>query len=274
MNVQLAFSPCPNDTFIFDALVNKKIDTEGIEFIPVLEDVQTLNQHAMSCWYEVTKLSYGAYALVASEYLILDSGSALGFGVGPILIAQKNADLSNMDDQIIAIPGEHTTAHFLFSLAYPHLKNKIFLPYHQIQPFVSESNGLGVIIHESRFTYEQNGFQKIIDLGAYWEEKYQFPIPLGGIAIKRTCGNHVQEKINRLIKRSIAYSYEQYPLLSEYVKQHAQEMSEDVIRKHIDLYVNEYSMSLGKAGKKAILKMMDFFKSTQHMQLPDTIFWE
>ena len=259
MQFNIGFSPCPNDTFIFDALVNNKIDTEGIEFIPVMEDVETLNSNAIKSKYDISKISYGVYPVVKNEYIIFNSGSALGKGVGPLLIANDHQDISSVEDNIIAIPGINTTAHFLFSTAYPNAKKKIFLGYHEIESFVLEGKGLGVIIHENRFTYHTKGLVNVIDLGDFWEKNTQSPIPLGGVVIKRSIEKSIQQQVDRLIKKSIEYSFANYPNLDDYIKKNAQEMSEDVMLKHIDLYVNDYTLSLGENGKASIRKMFEFF---------------
>ena len=259
MQFNIGFSPCPNDTFIFDALVNNKIDTEGIEFIPVMEDVETLNSNAIKSKYDISKITYGVYPVVKNEYIIFNSGSALGKGVGPLLIANDHQDISSVEDNIIAIPGINTTAHFLFSTAYPNAKKKVFLGYHEIESFVLEGKGLGVIIHENRFTYHTKGLVNVIDLGDFWEKNTQSPIPLGGVVIKRSIEKSIQQQVDRLIKKSIEYSFANYPNLDDYIKTNAQEMSEDVMLKHIDLYVNDYTLSLGENGKAAIRKMFEFF---------------
>ena len=265
MKLSLGFSPCPNDTFIFDALVNNKIDCEGLEFEVLLEDVEMLNRWALAGKLAITKLSYGVLPLVLAKYVILNSGSALGRGVGPLLIKNPTFNIQNPTFNIqhfpIAIPGEHTTAHLLFSMAYPDAKNKIFIRYDEIENFVLEGKGPGVIIHENRFTYEAKGLQKIIDLGDYWEKETGNPIPLGGIAINRKYNAEVQHKVDRLIKKSIEFAYSNYPELNDYIRQHAQEMSEEVMRKHIDLYVNDYSISLGEEGKKAVQKLLDVYEA-------------
>ncbi|CAN5120083.1 1,4-dihydroxy-6-naphthoate synthase [soil metagenome] len=260
MKYTLGFSPCPNDTFIFDALVNNKIDTGNIHFEPVLEDVQTLNEWAMQGKLSITKLSYGVLPLVLKDYTVLNSGSALGRGVGPLLIAGQDAVTKNIDEYTIAIPGEQTTAHLLFSLAYPKAKKKIFLRYDAIEDFVSSGRGLGVIIHENRFTYADKGLKKIIDLGDFWEKETGNAIPLGGIVVKREIDIATQKEIDRLIKKSIEYAFGNYPQLNDYIRTNAQEMSEDVMRKHIDLYVNDYSISLGEEGKKTVKKLMDVYQ--------------
>lgn len=252
MEIEIAFSPCPNDTFIFDAMVNGKIDTGGIRFIPVLMDVQALNENAMNEKYPVTKISYGAYPKLIEKYWILDSGSALGSGVGPLLICNEAMRELNPEETCVAIPGADTTAHFLFSYAFPQVEKKVFFRYDGIEDFVKEGKGMGVIIHENRFTYAERGLYKICDLGEFWEEKTSMPIPLGGIIASRNLDHGILKKINSLIAESILYARKNYPLLPEFITTHAQEMSETVMRKHIDLYVNEYSMSLSHQGRNAI----------------------
>jgi 1,4-dihydroxy-6-naphthoate synthase len=266
----LGFSPCPNDTFIFDALVNNKIDTEGLEFDTVLEDVQSLNQWAMEGRLDITKLSYGVLPLVLDKYIVLNSGSALGNGVGPLLIKNDKLKIKNTDDCLIAIPGENTTAHLLFSLAYPNAKNKVFLRYDEIEDFVLDNKGLGVIIHENRFTYEAKGLHKIIDLGDYWERETGNSIPLGGIVINRNFDAALQQKVDRLIKKSIEYTFSNYPQLNDYIRKHSQEMSEDVMRKHIDLYVNNFSLNLGEKGKAAVKYLLGIYqKNNPSINIPD-----
>ena len=263
MKYKLGFSPCPNDTFIFDALVNHKIDTEGFEFDVALEDVQTLNQWAIDGKLDFSKISYGVLPAVTDEYAVLESGSALGKGVGPLLITTK-AKLHTMDvqDMCVAIPGKNTTAHLLFSYAFPQVKEKKFMVFHEIEDALL--NGIvdaGVIIHENRFTYQLKGLQKIQDLGEYWEQNIKAPIPLGGIVGKRSIDKSILLKVNELIRKSLEYSFEQYPAISNYIKQHAQEMEESVMRQHIDLYVNNYSLQLGQEGRKAVEKLLDVFEN-------------
>lgn len=264
MRFTLGFSPCPNDTFIFDALVNKKIDTGDLSFDVKLEDVQTLNNWALEGKLDITKISYGVLALVLEKYIVLNSGSALGKGVGPLLIKNEQLKIKNVENFLIAIPGENTTAHLLFSLAYPNARNKIFLRYDEIENFVLEDKGLGVIIHENRFTYADKGLCKITDLGDYWEKETGNSIPLGGIVIKRSIDNYISLQVDRLIRKSIEYAYQNnYEELATYVKQHSQEMSETVMRKHIDLYVNDRSIDLGNTGKNAVIKLLEVYKQNQ-----------
>ncbi len=260
----MGFSPCPNDTFIFDALVNQKIDTGNLQFEPILEDVQTLNQWAIDGKLMVTKLSYGVLPLVQKNYRLLNSGSALGRGVGPLLITNVELGITNVEEKLVAIPGKNTTAHLLFSLAYPKAKNKIFLRYDEIENFVLQGKGLGVIIHENRFTYAEKGLIKITDLGDYWETKTGFPIPLGGIVVKKTVQPIIQQQIDLLTKQSIEFAFSNYPELNDYIRSHAQEMSEDVMRKHIDLYVNKFSLDLGREGKTSIKRLLKVYQETNN----------
>ncbi len=273
MKLSLGFSPCPNDTFIFDALVNHKIDTEGFEFDAVLEDVQTLNQWAMQGKLSVSKISYGVLPLVMQNYVVLNSGGALGKGVGPLLITNNEVRSTNenINEQTIVIPGENTTAHLLFSLAYPNAKNKIFMKFNEIESAVLDGNvAAGVIIHENRFTYHQKGLQKLMDLGAFWEEYLKVPIPLGGIIANRNLPVAISKKVDALIKKSVEYAFTNYPQLSSYVSEHAQEMSEAVMRQHIDLYVNNYSLGLGNEGKQAVFKLLGVYKQL-HPEITDAV---
>jgi len=247
MKLTLGFSPCPNDTFIFDALVNKKIDTEGLEFEPVLADVETLNQWALEGKLDITKLSFPAFFRSLANYTLLNAGSAIGKGVGPLLITDSKQELSTDDinQASVALPGIHTTANLLFSFAYPDATDKQFMIFSAIEDaLVNKEVDLGVIIHENRFTYQQKGLYKVKDLGAYWEEKMELPVPLGGIAINQSIKRSVALKVNGLIRKSLEYAFSHYPLIPEYVKQHAQEMSKDVMRQHIALYVIDFSLNL------------------------------
>jgi len=263
MKYTLGFSPCPNDTFIFDALVNHKIDTEDFEFDVVLEDVQTLNQWAIDGKLDFSKISYGVLPIVTDEYGVLESGGALGKGVGPLLITSShNFQKKEIEEMTVAIPGKNTTAHLLFSYAYPQVKEKKFMIFHEIEEAVMSGKvDAGVIIHENRFTYQLKGLKKIKDLGEYWEENIKAPIPLGGIVGKRSIDKSILLKVNQLIRKSLEYSFEQYPTISNYIKCNAQEMEESVMRQHIDLYVNNYSLELGHVGRKAVKKLLDVYEN-------------
>lgn len=269
MKLTLGFSPCPNDTFIFDALVNGKIDTQGLQFEAVLEDVETLNQWALQGKLDITKLSFPAFFQSLENYILLNSGSALGKGVGPLLITKFVNKDADVNQKTIALPGINTTAHMLFSFAYPEAKNKEFMIFSGIEDAVlNDKSDMGVIIHENRFTYQQKGLHKITDLGDYWEKKMNAPIPLGGIAIKRSLEPAIQQLTDQLIRKSLEYSFANYPSISEYTRQHSQEMSEDVMRQHIDLYVNNYSLDLGKDGRNAIEILHQAFLSVHNKNKP------
>lgn len=259
MKLTLGFSPCPNDTFIFDALVNKKFDTKNLDFDVVLEDVQTLNEWALRQKLDITKISYGVLPLVSDNYVLLESGGALGKGVGPLLIAKSPMSISDVENKLVVIPGKHTTAHMLFSLAFPNAKNKVFKVFNQIEDAVLNGEAdAGVIIHENRFTYQQKGLHKILDLGDYWETETKLPVPLGGIVAKKNLDLDLVRQIDELIRESVEYAFNNnYNELSNYVKMHAQEMSEDVMRRHIDLYVNNFSAALGNDGRRAVEKLLE-----------------
>ncbi len=253
MKLTLGFSPCPNDTFIFDAMVNGGVDTHGITFDYVMEDVETLNQWAVQGKLDITKLSYNTFLKVTDRYALLHSGSALGVGVGPLLISKQPLDEARMADYRIAIPGLNTTANLLLTLAYPQARNKTEMLFSDIENAVlSGEYDAGLIIHENRFTYAQKGLLKHRDLGDWWEEATSAAIPLGGIVMKRSLGADICATVDRIIKDSLALSWKRYPELTEFIKCHAQEMEEQVMRKHIDLYVNEYTTDLGSVGRKAI----------------------
>ncbi|MFT4061979.1 MAG: 1,4-dihydroxy-6-naphthoate synthase [Edaphocola sp.] len=255
----LGFSPCPNDTFIFDAMVNKGIDTAGLTFDYRLEDVETLNQWAFEGKLDITKLSYSTLLRVSDRYALLDSGSALGRGVGPLLICTKETaaqikDLGNfLEHARIAIPGRHTTANLLFSLAHPNAANKTEVLFSDIEKQVTEGKyDCGLVIHESRFTYHQRGLEKLMDMGDWWEQTTGAAIPLGGICVRRSLPKETALQVQQLIKDSLAKNWLQYPKLSSFVTDNAQEMEEAVMRQHIELYVNEYSVSLGMVGRAAV----------------------
>ncbi|HQX73891.1 MAG TPA: 1,4-dihydroxy-6-naphthoate synthase [Chitinophagaceae bacterium] len=272
MKLTLGFSPCPNDTFIFDALINKKIDTEGLEFDVVLQDVETLNQWALEGKLDVTKLSFPAFFKSLEYYTLLNAGSALGKGVGPILITDSQQEITNeeINQASIALPGVNTTANLLFSFAYPEAKDKRFMLFSAIEEaLVNKETDLGVIIHENRFTYQQKGLRKVKDLGEYWEERMELPLPLGGIAINQWVKRSLALKVNELIRKSLDFAFKNYPLIPDYVKQHSQEMSEDVMRKHIDLYVNNYSLDLGDEGKLAIESLYQVFLELNNQEADD-----
>jgi len=256
--LRIGFSPCPNDTFIFDALIHGKIDTEGLEFEVHMADVEELNQMAFRGELDITKLSYHAFLHILEGYIMMDSGSALGNNCGPLLIKNSGAE-NPIKTDLIAIPGKYTTANFLLNYVFPELQNKKEILFSDIESSIkSKEVSAGLIIHENRFTYADRGFEKVKDLGEHWEKSTGMPIPLGGIAIKRNLDKALQEKVQRLIRKSLEFAFENPAESLGFVKLHAQEMDAEVMQKHINLYVNDYSLSLGEKGKAAIQYMYEF----------------
>lgn len=256
MNLKLCFSTCPNDTFMFDAIVNGRIDTKGFKFEIHMADIDELNKSAFEGFADITKISFNAFANLTDGYQLLNSGSALGSGVGPLVISKKVMYPDEVKHAKIAIPGVETTANMLFSIAFPEALNKKVYLFSDIEEAIlSNEVDAGVIIHENRFTYEKKGLKKINDLGEYWEQQTHLPIPLGGIAIKRDLPENVKNQINLIMKQSVEYAFahpkESYP----YVRKYAQSMEEEVMYKHIQLYVNKYSVDLGDEGRRAIMEL-------------------
>jgi len=255
MRLTLGFSPCPNDCFMFDAMVHQRIDLEGLEFDVRMADIEALNAAAFAGQIDVTKLSFHAYAYCLGDYVLLDAGSALGRNCGPLLISKR--DIAQDDvargGLRIAIPGTYTTANFLLSLAFPGATAKSQLLFSAIEGAVLDGTfDAGLIIHENRFTYAAKGLKKIIDLGEYWESETGAAIPLGGIVINRALPEDVQQKMNRVMRRSVEYAFANRTASLPFVRANAQEMSEDVMYQHIDLYVNDYSVDLGREGRRAV----------------------
>jgi 1,4-dihydroxy-6-naphthoate synthase len=265
MKLTLGFSPCPNDTFIFDALIHHKIDTEGLDFDVHFDDVETLNQKAFGGELDITKLSFHAFGYATGAYRLLDSGSALGFGVGPLLIAHKRelaARVLNREASAktlrVGIPGKYTTANFLLGLAFPELSRKEELVFSEIEDALLNNHiDLGLIIHENRFTYHEKGLEKVIDLGDYWEKETGCAIPLGGIVIRRSLGTDLAKKVNRLLRKSVEYALANPASAISFIREHAQEMEEEVMYKHIELYVNRFSVDLGPEGRGAVQLLFD-----------------
>ena len=262
MHFTLGISPCPNDTYIFDALLNNKIDTLGHTFTYHLHDVETLNSMAFKATYDITKLSFGVIKQVP-HYALLQSGAALGNGVGPLLVTANAAhtiwQYNNASQIAIALPGRNTTAHFLFNFfaqQYQYKFVKKFMPFDEIQNWLTTNlfqKNVGVLIHENRFTYQQHGLHLIQDLGNYWQQQTALPIPLGGIFCNYNYCTETQQQLQVLVHNSIVYANENYKInLPKFVTTNAQEMSEAVMRQHISLYVNEYSLALGEKGNAAI----------------------
>lgn len=256
MKLTLGFSPCPNDTFIFDAMVHGRIDTEGLEFDYLLADVEDLNRRAFSSELDITKMSYYAYAFAAGNYLILDSGSALGHRNGPLLISKNKINTENLNSLKIAIPGQYTTANMLFSIAWPDARNKKEYLFSDIEKaLLEEEVDAGLIIHETRFTYHKKGLQKVADMGEYWEKLTRMPIPLGTIVVNRRIPQEIALKVNRVIRRSLEYAYHNSMASYDFVASNAKEMESTVMNNHIKLFVNKFTINLGKEGKRSITEL-------------------
>ncbi|HBG92991.1 MAG TPA: 1,4-dihydroxy-6-naphthoate synthase [Nitrospiraceae bacterium] len=258
--LSLGYSPCPNDTFIFYALVHGKIDTGGLKFKEILLDVETLNLSAMKRELDITKVSYNAFGNLRDDYCLLRSGGALGRGCGPLVVASKECEMKDLKGKTIAIPGELTTAYLLLQLYDPDFRSNVkAMPFHEIMGAVKEGKAdAGLIIHEGRFTYSSYGLKKIIDLGAWWEKETDMPIPLGCIIAERSLGIDVISKIERLIRESVQYAMSRPEMLGvKYIKEHSRELDDSVIDEHIKLYVNDYSIDLGDDGIRAVRKLLD-----------------
>ncbi len=265
MKLSLGFSPCPNDCFMFDAIVHRRVDLEGLDFSVRLADVEALNEAAFAAETDVTKLSYHAYAYCSANYVLLDAGSALGRNCGPLLISKRQISKEEVaaGGLRIAIPGKYTTANFLLGLAFPEARDKTPILFSDIEAeLLKDEFDAGLIIHENRFTYEAKGLKKIIDLGEFWESETGAPIPLGGIVISRLLPADVKDRVNRALRRSVEYAFAHREASLPFVRRHAQEMSEDVMYRHIDLYVNDYSVDLGTEGRRAVEMLFEKARTT------------
>lgn len=257
MSLSLGFSPCPNDTFIFHALVTGLVSVPGVSFTERLEDVETLNRLALDSALDVTKVSYGVLPRLLDEYVLLRSGGALGRGCGPLLVARESLRPQDLRDARIAIPGRLTTANLLLRLFAPELPPGQEMVYSEIMPAVARGEvDAGLIIHESRFTYPAHGLHPIVDLGEWWERETGTPIPLGAIVARRVLGADLIRSLEEGIRRSVEYAFADPGASAGYVQAHAQEMDPEVVRSHIDLYVNEFSVDLGEEGEAAVRELL------------------
>jgi 1,4-dihydroxy-6-naphthoate synthase len=274
MKLSLGFSPCPNDTFIFEAMVHGRVDTEGVSFDWFLADVEELNRRAMEGNIDVTKMSFHAYALAAANYLILDSGSALGRKNGPLVISHRKMYPDELEDAIIAIPGKYTTANLLFSIFWPGALRKREYLFSDIPGAVlSGEADAGLIIHETRFTYRTLGLKKVADTGEYWEKMTGMPVPLGGIVVHRGVDEDIAGKVNRSIRRSIEYAWADPSASVDFIRKNAREIDSAVTKKHISLYVNNFSLSLGQEGKAAIDRLYSIAHEKKVIDImPERIF--
>lgn len=259
MQLSLGFSTCPNDTFMFDALVHRRIEVGDYQFDVQLGDIFHLNRKALAGELDMVKISYNTLARVQDHYHLLDAGSALGHNCGPLLISRDPISPEQLasGDLRVAIPGENTTANLLLGFYAPQLTHKVELIFHEIMPALERGEvDLGVIIHENRFTYQQHGLRLVRDLGEYWENQTQLPIPLGAIVARRSLGAKVIADLERMMHESVAYAFAHPEASRDYVRAHAQEMDPEVMQAHIDLYVNDYSLSLGEKGRQAVEKVL------------------
>lgn len=256
----LGYSPCPNDTFIFYALVHGKIDTGDLHFKEILLDVETLNQRALHAELDITKVSYHAFGYLREDYCLLRSGSAIGRGCGPLLVVREDYAINDLQWKKIAIPGRLTTAYLLFQLFsadFIHSLSFIEMPFHKIMDAVKNKDiDAGLIIHEGRFTYPLYGLKKVVDLGEWWEHETELPVPLGGILVKRNLGDDLIKRINSVVRRSVDYAFTHRDEPTYYMKQHSQELEDEVIEQHINLYVNDYSIDIGEDGVSAVKELM------------------
>lgn len=274
MRLTLGFSPCPNDTFIFEALVHRRIDTEGIEYDWFLGDVEELNRRALDGSVDITKMSYHAYAWAASNYLLLDSGSALGRNNGPLVVSRRKIYPDELDDALIAIPGRYTTANLLFSIFWPGaLRKREYLFSDIPEAVLSGEVDAGVIIHETRFTYKAMGLRKVADTGEEWDKLTGLPIPLGGIVVQRSVSDDSAARVNRAIRRSLEYARANPAASLDFIRKNAREMEAEVTREHISLYVNDFSLSLGKEGREAVERLFAIARERKVIgDLPERIF--
>ncbi len=256
MRLTLAYSPCPNDTFMFHDLALGALRLPGYEFDVRLHDVETLNQRALECFFDITKLSFHAYLLVRDRYELLDAGAALGFGCGPVLVAERPLNRQDIKSCRIAIPGRLTTAHLLFQIWAPSAEDKVFVSYDRIAACLAAGEAdCGLLIHEGRFTYERQGLQLVVDLGAWWEKETRLPLPLGCVAARKDLPRDVILEFGRLLRLSIQNSQANIEGTLDYVRQHAQELDNEVIEKHIETFVNAYSLELADDGRAAVAKL-------------------
>lgn len=276
MLLTVGYSPCPNDTFLFHALVHGLVGDPKVRWEPHLHDVETLNEMALSGTLPVTKLSFHGYAHCWEQYQLLRTGSALGFGCGPLLITRPDVDFSDPRNLRIAVPGRLTSAHFLMMLAYPRVHNKEFLVFSEIEQAVLDGRfDAGVIIHENRFTYQEKGLVLVQDLGAWWEQSTGGPIPLGGIAVRRDLDEDLKRSIERGLAESVRYAWKHPSHSAGYVACHAQAMDAEVMKKHIDLYVNSFTEDIGIPGRSAVERMYsEAFSHGLLASLPQAVFMD
>lgn len=256
-NLSLAYSPCPNDTFIFYPLVHGLVGSPEFSFRERLEDVETLNRLALRGELDITKISFHLLGFIRKDYCLLRSGGALGRGCGPLVVSKRFNEMGEIKGKRIAVPGRYTTANLLLRLFDPELDNVVFLPFHEIMGAVASGEvDAGVIIHESRFTFPEYGLTRLLDLGEWWEKETGHPIPLGGIVAKRSLGKETVDSIDRMLRASVEYGFSHPGEANAYIRAHSREMSEEVCAAHINLYVNSFSIDLGDEGEAAVTTLL------------------
>jgi 1,4-dihydroxy-6-naphthoate synthase len=256
--IRFGFSSCPNDTFIFYALANRKINTFDFDFDFIIADVEELNRMALQGDIDVTKISFNAYGKVAGSYILSNFGSALGENNGPLIISNNYESVKELEGKKIAVPGINTTANLLMTIAFPQLENKKEYLFSDIEYAILNGEvDAGLIIHETRFTYHQKGLKKVVDLGQWWEGNFNLPLPLGGICISRKLSADDIRLIDRIIGDSVDYAIKHPEETKPYIKKFAQETDDTVIENHISLYVNEYTHNIGELGKRSVKFLLE-----------------
>lgn len=273
MKLKLAFSTCPNDTFMFEAIVNKRVDTLNYDFELTLADIDVLNKLTSNNEADIAKISFNNYPLISKNYQLLRSGSAIGFGNGPMIISKHKIELNELKYKKIAIPGENTTANLLLKRLFPDIRTKKVYLFSDIEHAILENEvDAGLIIHETRFTYKQRGLQQIADLGHEWEKQTGLPLPLGGIAIKRDLSEKIKTDIQQIMQESVNYAINNPKKSMLYVKSHAQEISDEVVNQHIDLYVNSKSIRIDSESESAINELLSISSEFNNVILNKPIF--
>lgn len=258
MKLNLSLSTCPNDTFMFDALLHGRVDTEGLGFETKLADIEQLNAAAVAGRSDITKISYAALPRIMERYQVLDSGSALGRGNGPLLVSRRPLRPAQLQGLKIAVPGLHTTANLLLERLFPGIGPRKPYLFSEIAPAVLRGEcEAGVLIHEGRFTYRDQGLHMVADLGVEWERQTGLPLPLGAIAVSRELPLEIRQRVGRVLRRSIEYAFAHPEASAAFVREHAQELSAEVTRQHIELFVNRYSLSLGSEGRRAVMTLLN-----------------
>ncbi|HPX75508.1 MAG TPA: 1,4-dihydroxy-6-naphthoate synthase [Bacteroidales bacterium] len=267
MKLKLAISPCPNDTFMFDALINKKIDTKNFDFEIIIDDIEKLNSYTKQQEVDISKTSFHNFLKISDNYQLLNSGTAMGKNCGPLIVSKRKIYPDELKHCKIAIPGESTTANLLMQIFFKEAQNKNVYLFSDIEELVlSNECDAGLLIHETRFTYQKRGLKLIADLGNLWENKFNLPIPLGGIIVKRSLPDKIKQEIDKMLSESINLAFQNPRSTIPFMKKHAVEMDEEIMMQHVNLYVNEYSKDIGDLGKKSIYKLREEFLKLNNLE--------